>query len=120
MITAADLKSQNTRELSDNLIRKAWVLQAPQHLAEAYAKIPQETRFALYQGIDSDVRTKWVELMRDYKESLFKKGVKLVLDPVTGVETFPSEYLIDTEELLITAAQTVVDECVSAFEQTKA
>ncbi|WJZ27932.1 RNA polymerase binding protein [Serratia phage 92A1] len=108
MITITDLKATSTRELNDNSIRKAWVLQANEEMRESFRKLPREVRFALYAEIDADVSAHWVKEMREYKESLLANGVKMVFDPVTGVETLPSEHLIETQEFLITAASKVV------------
>lgn len=120
MITTNELKSTATRDLSDNLIRKAWVLQSPDTLKKSFAALPQEVRFELYRGIDGQVRDGWVSRMKSYKESLLEQGVKMVFDPITGVETLPSVHLIETEEFLISAAADVVNELVASATPRKA
>lgn len=108
MITVKDLKCTATREQTDNVIRKSWVLQMPEAKKEFLAKLPQATRFEFYENMDRDVRDEWIDRMRVRKAKLAEQGIVPVLNPLTGIETLPKEYQHDTEELLIEAAFDIV------------
>ncbi|WCZ66234.1 hypothetical protein [Yersinia phage MHG19] len=109
MITVKDLQAKNQRsDFNDNKIRKAWVLQTPTRHEEMFKKIPQESRFALYESIDIEVGNEWVRLMRAYREDLAQKGIKVEFNMKDCIERLPDEYCIDCDELLIQAGENVV------------
>lgn len=113
-ITVRDLQGKTVVTHSETTIRKAWVLQAPQSMKDKFKLIPQKERFELYAAIDADVRTKWTDLLREYRESLAQKGIVPILDAVTGVSALPEQYQIETEDFLIKAAEFVLAEMATA------
>ena len=110
-ITPADIKSKFTdfeQDRSDNRIRKAWVLQTPENEAKKMQALPQEVKFALYAGIDYDVRAEWIVQMREYSANAIADGAKMVFDPISGIDILEKAYRHDPDVLLIKAAGIVM------------
>lgn len=90
-----------------NKIRKAWVLQMDPETKAKFSALSQEVRFELYGGIDKDVRDMYIKLLQDNRQNALKAGAQMIKG-ANDKYTLESQYQIDTDELIIQAANIVV------------
>jgi hypothetical protein len=118
-VTVKDIQVKTIRTDSNphnqNRVRKAWVLHCDENSAKRLQSLPQETKFMLYNIIDTDVSDRWIELMKTHAKMAIREA-GLVLDN-DGTERLADEYCMDADEQLLVAAQEVA-ESIPAYIET--
>lgn len=112
-VTTKDIQVKTIRTDANphnqNRIRKAWVLHADDVSARRLQSLPQETKFMLYNVIDTDVSDKWVEIMRRHYNDSLAAGAKLVIDR-DGSERLEDAYCVDFDEQLLMAGDIIASQ----------
>lgn len=107
-ITSQDIQPKNVRAITnpnnDNKIRRAWVMQTPDSIAEQFKKLPQEVKFELYQSIDKEISDEWIRLMKEYVNS---NSEHFITDK-SGAERLADHLCVNADDQLIVAALNIV------------
>lgn len=104
-----------------NAVRKSWVnlVKSNQELYNSWLALDSETRFELYNDMDSKVKTLWVELMVQYRKDLEAQGIEPFYDEQLSVRRFSEEHFLDTKQLLENTAHLVVRNIESLSEHLR-
>ncbi|UOX40427.1 RNA polymerase binding protein [Aeromonas phage GomatiRiver_11] len=100
------LQSDNLFETM-NKIRKAWVANITDAKAAQLQVLAPEVRFELYADLDKEVREMYIELMKQRKLRVLATGGYMVRGMNDKLVLAP-EFQVDTDELLIQAAELVM------------
>lgn len=111
-VTVFDIQPRHSRgESADVRIRKAWVLQCPEEMNNAYAHYPAQVRKQLYRDFDSQVQKIWTDMLRQRREHSIAQGARFVR--VNGFTRLQDEYCFDTDEVLLEAALIFIEKFVA-------
>lgn len=108
-ITPADIQCKHTiGDSCDTRVRKSWVLQMPEEQKAKFENFPMIVKTQLYRSFDYEVQGIWVKLMMNARIEAEKAGAKYV--KVAGISRLEDEFCVNTDELLILAAQMWLDD----------
>lgn len=103
MIKSTDINPKRVRDADHfNRVRKAWVLQISDADRSKLIAVPAISRFQLYKMFDDEITWLWIKAMKTHNDQATESGAKMV--NIDGYHHFESQFILDTNELLIQVA----------------
>ena len=84
----------------------------PEEYVEQFKKYPGSVRIQLYKQFDKEVHALWSDLLKTANEKAKESGVEMTKTK-TGYKVFDKDHCVDTDEVLINAAQLFVTKFIN-------